>query len=218
MADDRSQLSRRTVLRGAALAGAAAASGAVSFVASFETAGAAESTFKNLSAAESDLLQAIVDRLIPSDANGPGAKEARVAQYIDLALGDALATSKAAYASGLAALDRYAKSSRGMPFLQLPPNDQDSVLIDCETGGATGFSGSPAQFFTMILNHTRQGMFGDPHYGGNADFVGWDLLGYPGVRTAVTPADQSALEANQLKFVRKSAYDYGFKNEAHHDD
>jgi hypothetical protein len=83
-----------------------------------------------------------------------------------------------------------------------------------ETGAATGFTGSSAQFFALLLNHTRQGMFGDPYYGGNANFAGWDLLGYPGVRTMVTAADQKALEANQLKPNHKSAYDYETFNKA----
>jgi gluconate 2-dehydrogenase gamma chain len=220
MADDPLPFTRRTLLHGATLVGAVAVAAptALFSAADVTNAGATPATFKNLTAPESDLLQAVVDRLIPSDANGPGAKEARVVYYIDQALGDALASSRAAYSSGLAALDRYASSSRGKPFLQLPKLDQDSVLIDCETGGATGFIGSSTQFFAMVLNHTRQGMFSDPHYGGNANFAGWDLLGYPGVRTAVTPDDQSSLEANKLKFVRNSAYDYGFKNENHHGD
>jgi gluconate 2-dehydrogenase gamma chain len=172
-----------------------------------QTTTRAREAFEHLTAAEADVVEAIVERLIPSDANGPGAKEARVLHYIDRALGGALASSRPAYVAGLAALDRYAQSSRGKPFLQLSSSDQDSVLSDCETGGAAGFSGS-AQFFSMVLNHTRQGMFGDPYYGGNANFVGWDLIAYPGVRTMVTPADQKALEANQLKPNHKSAYDY----------
>ena len=53
-----------------------------------------------------------------------------------------------------------------------------------------------------------EGMFGDPYYGGNHDFVGWDLLGYPGVRTAVTPAAQQRLEANELQPNHRSAYDW----------
>ena len=40
-----------------------------------------------------------------------------------------------------------------------------------------------------------QGTFGDPYYGGNANFVGWDLIGYPGVRLAVT-ADEQRLDAS----------------------
>jgi gluconate 2-dehydrogenase gamma chain len=214
MSDDTAPLSRRQLLQGVTLVGAAAVAPAT-LLAQSTTANAtqnvappAREAFENLTATESDLLERVVERLIPNDEHGPGAKEARVAHYIDRALGGGLATSRAAYGSGLAALDRYARASRGKPFLELTGTDQDSVLIDCETGAATGFTGSSAQFFGMLLSHTRQGMFGDPYYGGNANFVGWDLIGYPGVRTAVSPDDQKALEANELKAVRRSAYDY----------
>jgi hypothetical protein len=40
-----------------------------------------------------------------------------------------------------------------------------------------------AGFFNLIRTHTIQGTFSDPFYGGNANFVGWDLIGYPGART-----------------------------------
>ena len=163
---------------------------------------------ENFTPEEGKLMDAIVARLIPTDELGAGATEARAVVYIDRALGDALESSKAAYASGLAALDRYAQASRGAPFVALSPVDQDSVLIDVETGAATGFPGGSAAFFAMVVNHTHQGTFGDPYYGGNANFVGWDLLQYPGVRTMVTAADQQALEHKQLKPNHKSAYDY----------
>ena len=172
----------------------------------------AREPLENLTAAEADLLEAIVARLIPTDANGPGATEARAAHYIDRALGGALAASRPAYTTGLAALDRYARKTRGKAFLELPPLDQDSVLIDVETGAATGaatgFNGSSAVFFAMLLAHTHQGTFGDPYYGGNANFIGWDLLGYPGIRTMVTATEQRQLEKNELKTNHKSAYDY----------
>jgi gluconate 2-dehydrogenase gamma chain len=217
-------ISRRDLLRGASLAGAAAvaaptvsltpdAAAAVAEPAAAQAVRAREA-FENLTATEADLLEAIVERLIPTDANGPGAKEARAAHYIDRALGGALAGSRSAYASGLEALDRYAQSSRGKAFRQLSPADQDTVLSDCEKGTASGFTGGSANFFSMLLAHTRQGMFGDPYYGGNANFVGWDLLGYPGVRTMVTTADQRALEAGQLKPNHRSAYDYETFNKA----
>jgi gluconate 2-dehydrogenase gamma chain len=161
-----------------------------------------------LTVAEAEILDSVVARLIPADALGPGAKEAGATRYIDRALADALSASRDAYRSGLAALDRYARSSRGKGFAELLPADQDSVLIDVETGAATGFAGSSAAFFAMVLNHTHQGTFGDPFYGGNRDFVGWDLIGYPGVRTMVSGSDQKALENGQLKPNHKSAYDY----------
>jgi gluconate 2-dehydrogenase gamma chain len=162
----------------------------------------------NFTPGEGRLMDAIVARLIPTDDLGPGATEAHAVAYIDRALGDALKSSRPAYTAGLAALDRYAQASRGAPFAQLSAVDQDSVLIDVETGAATGFTGSSAAFFAMVLNHTHQGTFGDPYYGGNANFVGWDLIQYPGVRTMVTAADQQALEKHTLKPNHKSAYDY----------
>jgi gluconate 2-dehydrogenase gamma chain len=163
---------------------------------------------ENLTATQADLLEAIVARLIPTDANGPGATEARAAHYIDRALGGALASSHQTYTSGLAALDAYSRSSRGKPFTELPATDQDSVLIEVEKGTATGFTGSSAAFFNLVLSHTHQGTFGDPYYGGNKDFVGWDLIGYPGIRTMVTAADQQRLEKHDLGPNHKSAYDY----------
>jgi gluconate 2-dehydrogenase gamma chain len=178
-------------------------------------ASARREPLEQLTAAEADILDAIVERLIPSDEHGPGAREARAAHYIDRALGGALGPSRQAYATGLEALDRYARSSRGKGFIELSPVDQDSVLIDVETGAATGFPGSSATFFAMVLNHTHQGTFGDPYYGGNADFVGWDLLKYPGVRTMASVDDQKALEKGELKPNHRSAYDYTTFTKAH---
>jgi gluconate 2-dehydrogenase gamma chain len=161
---------------------------------------------ETLTAAEADTLEAIVARLIPSDENGPGAAEARAAHYIDRALGGALASSLDAYRSGLAAVDRYARTSKSGPFAQLPANDQDAVLTEMETNVATGFTPNAATFFNLVRTHTIQGTFGDPYYGGNANFVGWDLIGYPGVRLAVGPAEQKL--DPRLMPTHKSAYDH----------
>jgi gluconate 2-dehydrogenase gamma chain len=222
MSDEKPRIiTRRDLLRGAGAVAAAAAAGAAAPGAGVPVAEAAQApappiaareALETLTAQEADLLDLIAARLIPSDALGPGAREAKVVRYIDRALGGALAGSRDAYRSGLAAFDRYCRMSRAKPFGELTPIDQDSVLIDVETGAASGsgagFAGSSAQFFTMVLNHTRQGMFGDPYYGGNANFIGWNLIAYPGVRTVVTATDQKHLESNELKPNHKSAYDH----------
>jgi gluconate 2-dehydrogenase gamma chain len=159
---------------------------------------------ETLTAAEADTLEAIVARLIPTDENGPGATEARAAHYIDRALNGPLRGSRASYAANLAALDAYAQSSKGAPFVKLSQQDQDAVLTDMEKNVATGFTPNAAAFFALVRTHTIQGTFCDPYYGGNADFVGWDLLGYPGIRMTVT-AEEQRMKARASP-VRQSAY------------
>lgn len=166
----------------------------------------------NLSARETAILTAMVDRLIPSDEHGPGAVECGALQYIDRGLGGALSGDREAYRAGLAGLDRYSRYSRGAPFVDLEPAVQDSVLLDVQTGGATGsgagFGGSSGSFFGMVQDHVWEAMFGDPHYGGNRNFAGWDLVGYPGPRLGVSPEDQARLESGELEPIRRSAYQY----------
>ncbi len=162
--------------------------------------------FETLTAAESDTLEAIVARLIPTDGNGPGATEARAAHYIDRALAGALSPSREAYAAGLAAVDAYAQASKAAPFARLSAADQDAVLSDMEQNVAAGFEPRSSTFFNLLRTHTIEGTFCDPYYGGNADFVGWDLVGYPGVRTAVT-AEQQRRMGVDLAPNHVSAYD-----------
>ena len=166
----------------------------------------AREPLETLTQAEADTLGAMTARLIPTDANGPGAAEARAASYIDRALGGALADFRDVYRSGLASVDAYARSSKGVAFARLAAADQDAVLGDLERNAAPGFAGGSAPFFNLVLAHTVQGTFGDPFYGGNRNFAGWDLIGYPGVRLAVT-AEQQNLDAKSAP-THMSAYDY----------
>ena len=231
MTDQLRVISRRDLLKTAAAAGAAAAIPGhvgVGFAADAveaqpQAAGAVPQTaareaYEHLTATEADTLEAIVGRLIPNDEHGPGAIEGRAVHFIDRALGGALAGSREAYRAGLEAFDRYCRMSRGKPFIELSEIDQDSVLIDVETGAATGsgagFAGSSAAFFNLVKGHTWQAMFGDPYYGGNANFIGWDLIGYPGVRTTVTAAEQQQLEQGALAPNHRSAYDNEMFNKA----
>ena len=232
-------ISRRALLRRAGAAAAAGAAAGTGVPAAAETTAETAATtpaasapgasqapapeppraaWEQLTAEEADLLEAIADQLIPSDDLGPGAVAAGAVVYIDRALGGALSESRDAYRAGLAAFDRYCRASRGAPFRELPHVDQVSALIDVETGAATGartgFAGSSAAFFNMVRGHVLQGTFGDPYYGGNRDYVGWDLIDYPGVRTAVWPRLQAQLEAGDLPSRRRSAYDTEYFDKA----
>ena len=149
-----------------------------------------------LSAADAATLAAVCARLIPTDGNGPGAAEAGAAVYIDRALGGWLAPLRDTYVGGLTAVDEAARTRSGKRFADLAPAEQDAVLATIEQ----------TPFFALVRAHTIQGTFCDPAYGGNANFVGWDLIGYPGIRLNVTAADQRM--AAPAKPIRRSAYDY----------
>jgi gluconate 2-dehydrogenase gamma chain len=166
----------------------------------------AREAFETLTAAESDTLEAIAARLIPSDDTGPGAAEARAAHYIDRALGGPLSASRQAYAAGLAAVNAYAESAKGAPFHKLAAADQDAVLTAMQGNTATGFTPTAAAFFNLVRGHTIEGTFSDPYYGGNANFVGWDLIRYPGVRVSVS-ADEQRLKV-PVAPNHRSAYDF----------
>jgi gluconate 2-dehydrogenase gamma chain len=42
-------------------------------------------------------------------------------------------------------------------------------------------------FFSMLQSDAHEGFLADPIYGGNRDFAGWKLVGYPGAQRAWTP-------------------------------
>jgi gluconate 2-dehydrogenase gamma chain len=170
-------ISRRDVLKRVGIAGAAAA------VPIDAIAQATREPFETLTAAEGATLEAIVARLIPADANGPGAAEARAA-----------------------AIEGYGAKFKGAPFTQLSAENQDAVLSDFERAATSGFAPNGVLFFNLVLAHTIQGTFCDPFYGGNANFVGWDLLGYPGVRLTATANDQRMDVAAAPTHM--SAYDF----------
>jgi hypothetical protein len=148
---------------------------------------AAAITPETLTIKERQCLQAMVSRIIPADANGPGALEAGCAAYIESALGDAYRSLKSNYNAGLAAIDSYAIETRGKLFAAQDGTEQDRILSDFEKNTKVGDYADAAVFFDLVRRHTLEGMFGDPSYGGNINFAGWDLIGYPGLKMYVAP-------------------------------
>jgi gluconate 2-dehydrogenase gamma chain len=159
---------------------------------------------------------AILDRLIPSDENGPGALEARVDRYIDRLLRSPQNASRSpnnpdtnlteAYSAGLRAVNSYAINTQGLPFANLSPEKRDAVLTAMQENRATGFAPDSRTFFNLVRAHALEGMFGDPYYGGNAGLVGWDLLGFPGIKLSFTEEEQRTDVTVQSS--RKGTMDY----------
>ena len=139
---------------------------------------------------------AFTERLMPGAPGKPGALEAGVLNYIDLALAGAYADLQDFYRRGLAQLDAYCRKTYNEPFVRLGAAHQDEVITAIEAGKASGFTWPTAQaFFNTIRTHTMEGMFADPIYGGNKDFAGWRLVGFPGAQAIFTPADMQNTKA-----------------------
>jgi gluconate 2-dehydrogenase gamma chain len=170
------------------------------------------------SPAQAATIDAVVERLIPADQNGPGASAALVWRYIDWLMTTSVnerygpnnqtQTLQAAYTAGLAALDAYSTSSQGGAFSTLSATAQDAVLTAMAANTATGFTPSSKAFFNLIRQHALEGMFGDPYYHGNANFAGWKLIGFPGV-SLIIPAKQQAIDVT-VPAAHKSAVSYKF--------
>ena len=193
---------RRRLLLGAMLgAGAAlapetpaqAAPAADAADAATSLAPAANRHYAFFNADEAAAVEAFADRIIPSAPHAPGARDADVLNYIDLSLAGAYADSQEFYRHGLAQLDAFCNATYKDSLAALTPEQQDAALTALDTGKATGFAWPAAQaFFNTVRIHTIEGMFADPVYGGNKDFAGWRLVGFPGAQTLYTKEDMDS--------------------------
>ena len=141
-------------------------------------------------------LDAFTERLMPGAPGKACAREAGVLNYIDLALAGAYSDLQDFYRRGPSSLEGYCRNTYKESFVRLDPARQDAVITALEQGKATGFTWPTAQaFFNTVRTHTMEGMFADPIYGGNKDFAGWRLIGFPGAQPAFSAADMKSKEA-----------------------
>ena len=158
-----------------------------------------------LTGAEVSFLDAAVERLIPTDALGPGAKDADVTYYIDRQLGGVWGTHGRQYRSGpwlegtpqqgfqsrltpqeiyrvgILETNEHCRSKFGKNFEFLSADQQDQILHALEEDAVPLPSLSSKLFFDLLWRNTEEGFFADPMYGGNRNKVGWKLVGFPGV-------------------------------------
>lgn len=174
-------------------------------------------------ATEWRFVNAACDRLIPADAEGPGALECGVPEFIDRQMETPYAhgalwymqgpfregvpelgyqlrlVPREVYRLGIAAVDGYCGKAYGKPFASLDAATRDTVLGALEAGKLE-IGDVPAQvFFGQLLQNTREGYFCDPVHGGNRDMAAWRMIGFPGAR------------ADFMDFVNQDgkAYPYG---------
>lgn len=164
----------------------------------------APATWLFFSPEDARLIEAMVERLIPADENGPGARDAGVARYLDLQLAGAWGAGARLYRAGpwrsgtpgqgyqlpftpaelfrtaLRALRADLARRGGTPFERLDGAAQDNYLKLLEAGNVNLGEVPSKVFFESLLELTIEGFFSDPVYGGNRDMVAWRMIGFPG--------------------------------------
>ena len=197
---------RRRLLK-AALVPSAATIVPLRFVASAAAESvAAPGQFAYFTPVEFTFVEAAAARLIPSDALGPGAKEAGVATFIDRQLSGPYGRAETWYMRGpwhdgtkqqgyqlrltpaqlyrtaIADVDGYCSKIHQRPFAEQDAAAQDKLLHGLESGDIKLARAPSKDFFQMLLQNTVEGYLADPMYGGNRAFAGWKLIGFPGPR------------------------------------
>ena len=134
---------------------------------------------------EARIVTAACERIFPADASGPGATDAGVVIYIDRQLAGPYGRDKYRYTKPpfVQSIPQHGYQGRETPrevyragiqalgaFDTMNAADQDAAL--------TAIQGT--RFFQLLRAHTIEGMFSDPIHGGNANLVGWKLIGFPG--------------------------------------
>jgi gluconate 2-dehydrogenase gamma chain len=152
-------------------------------------------------------LNALVDRLIPADEHGPGGIEAGVTEFIDRQMSTPYGygalwymngpfvkntlpefgyqlphSPRRLYRSALAGLNQALRKRIGNTFANLIASEQDSVLHQLEAGQVDIGEIPASDFFTQLLQNTREGYFCDPKHGGNKDMAAWKMIHFPGAR------------------------------------
>jgi gluconate 2-dehydrogenase gamma chain len=146
-------------------------------------------TLEFFSAADAAEIEAMAERIIPGDAESPGAREAGVVYFIDRALATFDRERQPLYKEGLAMLQ--ARTREMFPgatlFSQLKPEQQIQLLTAIEK----------TDFFEAVRVHTIMGFLADPSYGGNRGQAGWKLIGFEARSTFKPPFGYYDAEENR---------------------
>lgn len=103
-------------------------------------------------------LERLVEAIIPTDERSPGAKEAHVADYIDLLLSEADDALALQWMGGLAALDAAADARFGHPFVEIDDSQADAILTEISANERN--PETPLEmFFVMTKRATVQGYY-----------------------------------------------------------
>jgi gluconate 2-dehydrogenase gamma chain len=141
------------------------------------------SPWRFISVQESNLLDALVEQIIPTD-QWSGGRDAGVTNFIDMQLTGPYTRYQETYRNGLLAIEQTCISKFQKRFEQLPFDQQTQFLKTMEAGKMEGKlweKGFDRKFFQLIRDHSLQGFYGSPRHGGNKNNVSYKMmrLDYP---------------------------------------
>lgn len=123
--------------------------------------------FNNLGTEAGNAMRALAARIIPSVDGLPGADEAGAAWFVDSVIAGPFASEHDLLDAGLADLDVRARAAHSLPFAELAPEQQDTLIREIED----------TPFFSFARFATIVGTFSHPSYGGNRNHAGFRMLG-----------------------------------------
>jgi gluconate 2-dehydrogenase gamma chain len=136
---------------------------------------------------EAMIVAAATSRIFPSDDSGPGAREAGVVVYIDRQLAGPYGRDRHRYTQptfeeGVPEQGYQGSASPHQTYREGLKKlaGFDGLTLDQQDKALQAIEGT--HFFELLRAHTIEGMFCDPIHGGNADMIGWQLIGFPGPR------------------------------------
>jgi hypothetical protein len=161
-------VAKRSVSRRVALRSLGAGAGAITLLPWLSDEGAqafaglqrtgAKPALKALTAPQYATLDVLVDAIIPTDERSPGARDARVADYIDLLLSEADAETRQQWFDGLAAVDAEASARAGAPVAKLPAAQVDALLVAISANERQPQTAAE-RFFVMTKRAAIQGYY-----------------------------------------------------------
>lgn len=158
-----------------------------------------------LDGSEARFLSSMADVLIPED-DFPSASQAGVVDFIDLQLAGPYGqgaglflegpfadgtpeqgwqtahTPASLIRNGIARLE-----DGGTRLVDLDANDRSAFVERLSKGEGFDLGDVPVQtLFDEIWALVKEGYFSDPIYGGNKDYAGWEMIGFPGAHAYYT--------------------------------
>jgi len=149
---------RRVVLKGLGLSAAAFLSPSAAQAFELLKATGALPKLVFLNAEQFALVDALSERIIPTDASSPGARAARVADFVDLWLSEQEAQLQDTWRDGLAAFDELARRQHAQGFAALAAEQQDQ-LLEAQSRNEGAPQTALERFFAELKQRTIEGYY-----------------------------------------------------------